>query len=239
MAQTVRDFLKSSYKLVSAGSPTVSLYGDDQTEGLNILNRLLSSYSGTSLRLTIAKEITFTPSIAQETVTFASPSYTPAADVQEGRLSNFQNGWLTLEGVTYPLIEVQRSTFLSSYKYDPQQGLVRFCIIYNGVDITTMRIYPSPSQLYTLHVYGKFQLEPLDINGDMSSVPEYYYRYLQFATAKDLAFYKGRSEAWTEKLEKELILAEEDMVSVSAINVAVTNQSDSYLNGHWRIKAGI
>ncbi len=237
--ETVREFLNDAYQLVNPGNPATPLVGNNQIYGLRVLNRLLKSFSGTGLMLTIAKEVDFTMSIGQREVTFADASYTPAADVQQGRLANLQNAWLLLDGVTYPLIDESRNVFLASYKYDPQLGLPRFCIIYNETDITRMRVYPAPSQVYTLSVYGKFELSTLTINDNMGSLPVYYDRFFQFAVAKDLAFYTARSEAWTDKLEKELDKAEKDMQATSAVNLAISADHDSYLNGSWRCKAGI
>lgn len=239
MAQTVKGFVTDSYQIVSSSSPTVPLHGNDMSKGIQFLNELLSSFSGTGLMTTIAKQVNFTMSIGQQEVTFADASYIPAADVQEGRLSNLQNAWLLLEGVTYPLVDESRNVFFDSYKYNPQEGLPRFCIITNEVDITRMRVYPSPSQVYELSVYAKFELRILTENSTMAELPSYYTRYLRLALAKDLAIYKGRAQAWTQLLEDMLIKAELDMQSVSSINLAIQSDHDSYLNGSWRVKAGI
>ncbi len=237
--QNVKAFVTDSYQIVSASSPTVPPKGDDISKGVQFLNELLSSYSGTGLMLTIAKQVDFIMSIGQRNVTFADPSYLPVADVPHGRLANLQNAWLTLDGVTYPIIDESRNVFLDSHKYDPQQGLPRYCIVYNNVDFTTMRIYPAPSQVFTLSVYGKFELSSLTQNDTMASIPKYYIRYLRLALAKDLARYKGRSSAWDEKLEQELIKAEQDMQALSPVNLTIQTAHDSYLNGSWRVKAGI
>lgn len=239
MAQTVKEFVTDSYQLVSASSPTSSLHGNDMSKGVQFLNELLASLSGTGLMITVAKQVDFTMSIGQQYVTFADATYTPAADVQEGRLANLQNAWLTLQGVTYPLVDESRNVFFDSYKYNPQQGLPRFCIITNEVDITRMRIYPAPSELFSLSVYGKFQLPVLTENSSMSLIPTYLNRWLKVALSKDLAAYKGRAQAWTPFLEDMLIKAELDMQSVSSINLAIQSDHDSYLNGSWRVKAGI
>lgn len=238
-SQTVKAFVQDSYQLISPGSPTTPLHGDDMSKGIQFMNELLSSYSGTGLLITVAKQVDFTMSIGQQYVTFADASYTPAADVQQGRLANLQNAWLLLEGVTYPLVDESRNVFYDSYKYDPQQGLPRFCIIKNETDVTSMRVYPAPSQVYQLSVYGKFELATLGENDNMSSLPMYYFRYLRFALAKDLAMCKGRAQAWTADLENMLKNAKEDMETVSSVNLAIQSDHDSYLNGSWRVKAGI
>lgn len=239
MSQTVKEFVNDAYQLVSANSPTVPLQGNDLSKGIQFMNELLQSYSGTGLLLTIAKQVDFVMSIGQQNVTFADANYVPAADVQQGRLANLQNAWLLLDGVTYPLVDESRNVFLDSYKYDPQQGLPRFCIIYNNDDFTTMRVYPAPSQAFTLSVYGKFELATFSSTDTMATLPLYYSRYLKFALAKDLAAYKGRAQAWTPFLEQMLKDAREDMESVSPINLAIQSDHDSYLNGSWRVKAGI
>lgn len=239
MAQSVRDFVNDSYQLINPSSPTVPLQGNDMSKGVQFLNELLSSFSGTGLLLTIAKQVDFTMSIGQQYVTFADATYLPAADVQQGRLANLQNAWLLLDGVTYPLADESRNIFFDSYKYDPQQGLPRFCIIKNDVDITSMRVYPAPSQVFDLSVFGKFELGKLSINGTMATLPGYYTRYLRLALARDLAMYKGRVAAWTPLLQDALDSAEKDMDSVSSVNLTIQTDHDSYLNGSWRVKAGI
>ncbi len=239
MAQTVKGFVQDSYQLVSSSSPTVPLHGDDMSKGVQFLNELLTAYSGTGLMITIAKKETFILPIGQEEVTYAASTYIPTPDVSSGRLANLQNAWLKLENVTYPLIIENRNTFLASYKFDPQLGLPRFAIVYNEVDVTRVRLYPAASQVYEFNVYGKFQLPLLGENDTMSIVPTYYIRYLRFALAKDLAVYKGRMQAWTQKLEDMLTKAEQDMTSVSSVNLNIETEQESYLNGAWRVRAGV
>lgn len=239
MAQTVKEFVTDSYQLISASSPTVPLHGNDVSKGVQFLNQLLRAYSGTGLMLTVAKEVTFTVAIGQSEITFGDATYVPTPDVTEGRLANVQNTWLELQGVTYPLVAENRNVFLGSYKFDPQLGLPRFAIIYNETDLTRMRIYPGPSQVYELHVYGKFELSTLTENDSMSVLPGYYTLYLQFALAKYLAAFKGRAAAWTEFLESQYMEAKKDMESVSAVNVVIQSANESMLNGYWRVKAGV
>jgi hypothetical protein len=241
--ETVRDFLNDSYQLVSASSPTVPLQGNDQSKGLAIMNRLLNSYAGTGLMLTIPKEINFPIILGQTNVTFTDASVTipPTVNpnINQGRLANLQNAYLILDGVTYPLWDESRNTFKSSYKYDPLQGLPRFVIVTYYDDYTDMRIYPAPSQGFQLFVFGKFQLPNLGINDTMAELPTYYTRYLQFAVAKDLAMYKGRAEAWTDRLEEMYLDAKKDMESCSPVNLNIESEHESWLNGSWRVRSGI
>ena len=239
MVQTAKEFVTDAYQIISASSPTVPLYGDDYSKGVQFLNELVASYSGTGLLTTIAKEVIYTLAIGQREVTFGDSTYIPLPNVVTGRLSNLQNAWLLLQGVTYPLIDQSRNEFLASFKYDPQLGLPRYCIIYNQTDLKTMRLFPGPSQTFELHVYGKFQLPTLTLNSDMSEFPSYQQRFLKLALARDLAIYKGRLSAWTQELRELYLEAKLDTESVSSTNLAIEADLDSSLNGAWHVKAGI
>lgn len=239
MVQTAKAFVADAYQLISASSPTVPLYGSDTSKGIQFLNELLQDYSSSGLLLTIAKKVDVVVNIGQQFVTFGASDYVPTPDVTLGRLANLENAWLTLSGVTYPLIDESRNVFFGSYKYEPQLGLPRFVIIVNDTDLTTMQLYPAPSQQYTLTVFGKFQLPALTENSNMSLLPQYQQRYLKFAVARDLAFYKGRSSAWTEKLENMYQEARDAMEAASAINLVIDSANESYLNGSWRLRAGV
>lgn len=238
-APTVKRFVTDAYQLVSASSPTVPLQGDDMSKGVQFLNELLQDYSSSSLLLPIAKKISLVVNIGQQYVTFGAADYVPTPDYTGGRLSNLEDAWLELNGVTYPLIDESRGVFFGSYKYEPQLGLPRFVIITNETDLTRMQLYPAPSQQYNLFVYGKFQLPVLTENSNMALVPQYQHRFLKFALSRELAFYKGRSAAWTEKLEAMYQEARDSIESASTMNLVIDSANESYLNGSWRLRAGI
>lgn len=236
---SVREFIRQVYRLISANNPTQPLHGDNLNLGIKVLNQLLQSYAATGLLLTVAKDAT-TPVIAGQREIICGPStYVPTPDIPLGRLANLDNAWLILEGVTYPLQERSRSEYLSSWKYDPLTSLPRFIIVFPEIDVVKLRLYPAPSQQFDFHMRAKFQLDELTSNDDMSIVPQYYHRYLLFASAKDIAMYTGRSEAWTEKLEMMLQKATDDMVNTSEVNLDVQGSNAVLLNGSWRAIAGV
>lgn len=239
MATTVRDFIFQAYRLINASNPTVPLHGDDQNLGIQVLNQLLQSYASTGLLLTIAKTVTIPLTIGQQEIIVAAPGTIPTPDIAEGRLANIESAWLELSGVSYPLIQESKGVFLESWKYTPLQGLPRFIIVFPQTDFVALRLYPSPSQFFDFFLRAKFQLPELTSNDPMASVPQYYQRYLLFALAKDIALYKGRAEAWTPFLEQQYVEAKDIMIAASEVNLAITGDKDSLLNGAWRIRAGI
>lgn len=236
---TVREFITQAYRLINPSNPTVPLHGNDLSLGITVLNQLLQSYAATGLMLTIAKTETVPVIAGQEEVVCGPSTATPTPNITTGRLANLDSAWLLLDGVTYPLIDESRNEFLGAWKYEPLEGLPRFVILFADVDVVRLRLYPKPSQAYDFYVRGKFQLSELTSNDTMDVLPQYYIRYLLFATAKDVAMYKGRAEAWTDKLEVMLREATDVMVSASETNVAITGDRESLLNGAWRVIAGI
>lgn len=238
-SQNVGAFVEDSYQLISANSPTVPLQGDDMSKGIQFLNELLQSYSANGLLITVPKQVDLVVQINQGFITFGDAAFVPTPDVTTGRLANIENAWINLDGVDYPLIIMSRHEFNSSYKYEPLQGLPRFLILYPETDLTLIQIFPAPSQVYNMSVRGKFQLAVVAQTDSMASLPAYYIRFLRLALAKDLAFYKSRADAWTDKLQTQLDSAEKSMDAASSINLDINVNSESWLNGAWRVRSGI
>lgn len=245
MPYTVRDFAFQSYRLIDASNPTIPLHGDDQQLCIQVLNQLLQFYASNGLMLTIAKTVTAEINIGNFFVLFSDSDYviTPPdpqiVQITEGRLANLDSAWLELSGVTYPLIYKSRDEFLAAWKYEPLQGLPRFIILYPETEYVTAQLYPAPSQFFNFFARGKFQLPVLTANDDMSSLPQYYIRFLLFAVAKDVAMYKGRADAWTDKLEMMYRESKDVMESASEVNLSIKGDEQSLLNGAWRVRAGI
>ncbi len=236
---TVREFIRQSYRLVNPSNPTQSLHGDDEQQGLYLLNQLLTTYAASGQMLTIAKTVTTALTIGQQDVVCGPPAFLPTPTITNGRLANGQEAWLELSGVTYPLVWKSIPEFEASFKYNPLKGLPRFIIPFPDTEIVTLRLYPAPSQYFQFYLRGKFQLVEYTINDTTNNLPGYYQRYLQFALAKDLALFKGRGSAWTPDLQEELRIASDAMASVSEVNLAIVGDEESLLNGAWRVRAGV
>lgn len=236
---TVREFVRQSYRLINPSNPTVPLHGDDQALAIQVLNQLLEAYAGNGMMLTIADTVSVVVTIGEGIVTCGPASYTPTPDITRGRLAQLNNAWLLLDSVAYPLITISRDEFLQSFRYEALQGLPRFILVYPETDIVNLQLYPAPSQAYELFIRGKFQLSELTANDTMGLIPQYYQRYLLFATAKDVAMYKGRADAWTDKLEAMLQAERDIMISTSEFNLEITGDRASLLNGAWRVKSGV
>ena len=237
--QTTRQFVRDAYKLINPSNPSQVLHGFDENDAIRYLNDILQGYAGAGVLITIAKQISIPLTVGQEFVTFGATTDVPTPDVTIGRLATLNSSWLDLSGVTYPLIQQNRDEFLASFKYDPLLGLPRFAIVYPDTQVVSVRLYPAPSQFFQFNLRGKFQLPILTSNSDMSLVPQYYIQYLKFALAKDLALFSGRAMAWTDELEKRYLRAEDQVLAASEINLTITGDRASLLNGSWRVMSGV
>lgn len=227
---------------LTTGSPSFTVVdgslffvGDTVTgAGIPAATTILSVVGNT---VTLTQNATIT---GNSTLTFTHDISDPTvAYIKEGRLANLDSAWLELNGVTYPLIDKSRDEFLSAWKYEPLQGLPRFIITFPATDIVPAQLYPAPSQFYKFYARGKFQLDVLTKDSDMSSVPQYFIRFLLLAAARDTCMFKGRADAWTPKLEERYIEARDQMEAASEVNLSVTGDEQSLLNGAWRVMAGI
>ena len=75
--------------------------------------------------------------------------------------------------------------------------------------------------------------------GTMANVPLYQYQFLKFALARRLRFFKGRSSAWDASLEAQYEELKDEIESASTIDLVIDSANESYLNGSWRLRAGI
>lgn len=237
---TIKQFLDDAYRLINPSNPTMPLQGNDLSFALRRLNRLITSYAADGLMLTIAATKSVPVLINQQFVTAGPPGFIPTPDLPFGRMANWENAWLILQNVTYPLEFISIDDFESSYKYEPLSAVPMYIIPYPDVQTVSFRIFPSPSQQYQFFIRGKFQLPPYVTTDDtITTLPGYYERYFEFAVAKDVALFKGRADAWTDKLEKELIKAEKIIQANSEVNLAIEAEEENMLNGAGRVRAGI
>jgi hypothetical protein len=196
---------------------------------------VIASIDGNLVTLNNAATIT-----GPSTLTFVQPVVIPGiVFIKEGRLANLDNAWLILTGVTYPLIDKSRDEYLAAWKYEPLKGLPRFAITFPETEYVDIKLYPAPSQFFEFFCRGKFQLSEYTKDSDMSNLPQYYIRFLLFAGARDVCMYKGRADAWTPKLEQMYMEAYDIMVSTSEVNLSISGDQQSLLNGAYRVRAGV
>lgn len=235
---TVREFIRDCYSLIDPHNPVIPLTANDLSLGVRVLNMLIKSFSANGLLISVAKEFRILiPPGTKEIITGSSAEF-PTPDIPY-RCAHANNCWLDLEGLTYPLVDITRSKYLQSYKYRELGALPLYFFTFQENKICRIRLYPGTSQHYHFNIRGKFQLPDFDVNGNMDEMPEYSYRWLELATAKDIALKSGRSEAWTDTLESSLKEARLEIEGVSEVDLSVNPPTSIGLVGAARVRAGI
>lgn len=198
---------------------------------------------GTNILAIIGNVVTMTMNATltgASVLTFSHEVATPnIAYIKEGRLANLNNAWLLLSGVTYPLVVISRDEFLAAWKYEPLQSLPRFLITFPDTALVRAQLYPAPSQFYQFFCRGKFQKVPLTSDDTLDDLPDYQELFLLYAVAKYVSKFKGRSGAWTQDLETEYRELKDQIEAASEVNLSISGDEQSLLNGAWRVRAGI
>lgn len=227
--------LTAASPLITVADGSIYSVGDGVSGGGIPPLTYIQSIVGNVITMTFNATIT-----ANSVLTFSHEVPQPnIAYIKEGRLANLDSAWLVLSGVTYPLIDKSRDEYLAAWKYEPLQGLPRFIITFPDTRIVRAQLYPAPSQFYTFYARGKFQKTILTSNDTLEGLPDYFELFFLYAVAKYVAKFKSRGAAWTDDLEADYRELKADMEAASEVNLAITGDEQSLLNGAWRVKAGI
>lgn len=235
ITQTETVFLTTASNTITVVNGLLYSVGDLVTGGGIITNTYILSIVGNVITLSTNATIT-----GNSILTFSHEIQEPGiVYIKQGRLANLDSAWLVLSGETYPLIDKSRDEYLSAWKFEPLQGLPRFIITFPDVSVVRATLYPAPSQFFTFFCRGKFQKTILTSNDTLDGLPDYFELFFLYAVAKYVSKFKGRGSAWTPDLEVEYRELKDNMEAASEVNLAITGDEQSLLNGALRVRAGI
>lgn len=200
--RTAYDLVKYAYRLIGLNSPDDALTGGEAQEGLDYLNDLLDSFQGAELLIPYLDEVSFNLTANQDTYIFSSTN--PAA-VGPRRIAGLTYVNITIdEGIIYPVNIISQSEYYTSVRYLSNVTIPQYVILRNGPVDSKIIFYPIPKSTYAVKVIGKFALENLEPNITITTLPPYYYRFLKYALARELAsVFKDSGIKWGQKEEDE------------------------------------
>lgn len=173
MAYTVTQLITNAYYLsqvVSRSLETVS--GDQLTDGLNMLNALLSLKSANTNLIPYYSEYQFTAVVGQEVY------FIPNLVMCETFTFNIGE----LRFCTYP---VARRQYQGSSRVDNIESLPYNYNIERCLGGANLSMYFLPEMAYPCKVWGKFGFDSVTLNEDLSTVYELYYiDYLRYRLAQ-------------------------------------------------------
>jgi hypothetical protein len=181
MSTTAHDVIRGSMRLIGAVDPGEELTADEASDGLELLNEMLESWS--TERLSVYQ-------ILQENFTLVAgtASYTigSGATFNTTRPLNILSGFIRYSSVDYPLAILTREEYdriaLKTTSYLPE-SLYYQPSVANG----TIYLYGVPDYAYTLYIDSTKQLQSFTALTTTIVLPPGYKRAIRYALALEIA----------------------------------------------------
>lgn len=212
MAYTARQLIARSYYLsgiVSRDFQTVE--GSQETDGLVLLNGLLTFTSATSELIPFFSRYEFNGVINQES--YLIPNLVYAETIT-----------FNLQTVRFPIWKRGRKNYFGDARVDGISALPFECTLEREIGGSRLYIYYLPSDNYPIKISGKFSYSPVTLDTDLSLImPAFYLRYLWLALGNEICF--DQNMDFSSKAEKELNKIEKILMDVSPPDLTVSKIS--------------
>jgi len=181
--RTADDIIKGAYKLIGYKSKDRNLPQDFVIDGLYELNMLLDHYSTAPNLIPYDTTLQFPLVIGQESYVISDQI---TSDVTNRRLINLKYVNL-LDGTDRYPVRVENDTLFYRFNRDEtNKSRPTYCFLQLEVGGSILTFIGKPDKAYTCIVKGKFILEHLDLNSDISTLPIGYHRFLKYALGREL-----------------------------------------------------
>lgn len=153
---------------------------DEANDGLDALNGLLSAWSNEALTA-------YTRVLENFTLTAGVSTYTmgPSGDFNTARPIFIATAYFRQNNIDLPIEIVPDETF-ANIIYKPIQGYPYFMNTTNGYPLTTIKLFPVPSEAYSLFLLSEKELEQFTID-ETVSLPPGWERALIYNLAVEMA----------------------------------------------------
>lgn len=199
MARTsVRTVIDRAHELIGQKSPDQELT-NEAARGLEVLNRMLASYSNTAAKIPYFETVEFTLSAGKAEYVF-TPS---GGDVDSKKIAELEAVQLRDNQTLYALgSSITADAYYNTHRVLTTSGLPAQVFLQQSLDSSTIIFLPKPNQSFTGLVTAKFEVFPVLINDDLESyVPANWDDFIIFDLAYRLhPYYKG--SVWDDNLRK-------------------------------------
>ncbi len=216
MAYTALQLITRAYYLSQVVSRQLQTpTGEQITDGLYLLNADLD-YKSTDLRL-----IPYFKRYEFDTVQGQEDYYIPD-------LLFVDNLTFNIDTVRYSLIENTRHEYFAGPRVDNIQSLPYSYRVERELDGLRIYLYFVPEAVYQMKLSGKFRLDNVTLNTDMSlTYDAYYLEYLRYSLAKMICEEWGTT--FPDESKAKLMAMEKKLMEVSPPDLSLSKRG--YFNG--------
>jgi hypothetical protein len=206
--------------------------GDALQKGLYLINQLMDQFSSSGIYLpTITKfEFDLIPGKAGYTFSNIVP-----ADFFTNRIADLeyvnvnQGASPSVGNIIFPMKILERGQVYNATR-SLSQGFPWYVLFESFPQYSQINFGPTPDQIYKCEIHAKFMIDQFILFSDISEVPIYYQRFMQYALARELLnFYP--SSNWNPAAESEYNRMFKDLSSANQSDMTIS--SSSLLKGRY------
>lgn len=175
-----RDLIESSMRLLGVLANGEAATGDEIQDGLNSLNDVIEQLSLEGL-VCYGSTLDIYPAVIGQQVYTVGPS----GDFNQARPVRINDVFVRLNGVDYPLQQVDFSTY-NSLPVKTNQGIPEWYAYVNDDPLGRIYVYPVVSQAMNFHMDTQTILESVPDPTTLIGVPLGYAKMLRYLLALDM-----------------------------------------------------
>lgn len=212
MVYTVRELITRSYFLSGVVGKEFQLpTGEQITDGLQMLNALLSIKTANQRMIPYYNEYQFTSVVGQEKY------FIPNLILAETFTFN-------IGALRYQTINQNRKQYFGTPRVDNIESLPFTWHVEREKGGSSLYIYFLPNQDYPCIIWGKFSLSDVTLDQDLSlSLDQFYIEYLRYALAEYIC--QENNVSFTPQSEKKLNELEQNVFDISPLDLTMTKIS--------------
>jgi hypothetical protein len=208
--------------------------GDALQKGLYLLNQLMDQFSSSGIYIPTTSKFEFNLTAGKSEYTFSN---VVAADFNTNRIVDleFVNVFQgpTSDNIVYPVRILQKAQVYNNVRL-MGTGFPNYCIFEKFPQFSQITFGPTPDQSYMCHIHARFMIDQFILFSDISQVPIYYERFMQYALARELLnFYP--SQNWSASAEGEYQRMYKNMTAGNQNDMTILSSSilrDNYYYGY-------
>lgn len=214
---TTNQLIIRSLYLINEYSPNEMPSDEDIVEGLFFLNSILANLSANGAYIPYVKEIQFNTEANKQTYRVGTES---TADIVSPKLIQIYDCFMIYNQAQIPLEVITHDRFYQLVRYPNTTTRPTQVFLQNDITGSNISFWSTPDSAYEMHIRGKFALGSLELQQDLSIVPDYYHHFLIYALARSLDHVFG-ADKWDDRREAEYMGALANIMAGNDIDLSM------------------